>query len=48
MTDSEQEFWAKTFPGSIRAWEFDAQHGTNYYGGNKDMSNAKFERGKHV
>ncbi len=51
--DSREEFWAKTFPGSIRAWEFDAKYGTKYHAGNqemsaRDVSEAKWGRGEYA
>jgi len=50
------EFWAKLFPSSIRAADFDAQNGTNYSGhrlGSRDISakevwDAKWGRGRHA
>ena len=51
--DCKEEFWARIFPGSIRAWEFDAKYGTKYHAGNQDMSakdvsEARFGRGTHA
>ena len=51
--DHKEEFWAKLFPNSIRASDFDAKYRTNYSGGNQDMSakdvsEAKYGRGKYA
>ncbi|KKL93456.1 hypothetical protein LCGC14_1874550 [marine sediment metagenome] len=51
--DKQVEWWAKHFPGSIRAKEFDAKYGTDYHGGNMDMSSkdvedAKWGRGEYA
>jgi len=51
-----QEFWAKLFPGSIRAMMFDFKYGTNYSGRRvasrdisaRDVSEAKRGRGKYA
>ena len=51
--DSRQEFWARTFPGSIRAKEFDAKYSTDYHGGKtsmtaEDVNEAKWGRGLYA
>lgn len=54
--DPKEEFWARTFPGSMRAAKFDDRYGTNYSGGRnssrdmsaKDIDDAKWGRGKYV
>lgn len=51
--DSKQEFWARLFPESIRAAEFDDKHGTNYSGqrnasqsmSSRDVEDARWGRG---
>lgn len=52
--DPKQEFWARLFPGSIRAAAFDDKHGTNYSGRSstsrnmsaRDVWKAKWEHGR--
>ncbi len=54
--DPIQEFWARLFPGSIRAEEFDDRYNTNYSGRRnastamtaKDVWDAKWGRGKYA
>lgn len=51
--DSQEEFWAKLFPSSIRAADFDAKYGTKYHSGNRSMSaedvnDAKWGRGRYA
>ena len=55
--DPKQEFWARLFPGSIRAAEFDAKFGTNYSGRKpgasrdisaRDVSEARWGRGRYA
>ena len=54
--DNQREWWAKHFPGSILAAEFDDQYGTNYSGrrvadrtmSSRDIDDAKRGRGPYV
>jgi hypothetical protein len=53
---SRQEFWARLFPNSIRAAEFDSMYGTNYSGrrnadrnmSSRDVQEARFGRGRYA
>ncbi|MBN2053098.1 hypothetical protein JW756_06345 [Candidatus Woesearchaeota archaeon] len=54
--DPREEFWAKLFPESIRAAEFDDKYDTNYSGrrsasremSSRDIEEARWGRGRYA